>query len=115
MNFFKSSSSVKERTYSYWNYILQNVNDFKNPLFRPQSIYASEVLLPMIYPQTLKYILEQLKFHFECRHFRFWLNMYHRFDSSLLPKENIPNTLSQLIDHTISLNDHARLLEKVIL
>jgi hypothetical protein len=40
--------------------------------------------------------------------------MYHRFDSSLLPKENIPNTLTHLIDHTISLNDHARLLEKVI-
>jgi hypothetical protein len=40
--------------------------------------------------------------------------MYHRFDSSLLPKENIPNTLTHMIDHTISLNDHARLLEKVI-
>ncbi len=46
--------SIKERTYSYWNYILQNVNDFKNPLFRPQSTYASEVLLPTINPQTLK-------------------------------------------------------------
>jgi hypothetical protein len=46
--------SVKERTYSYWNYIFQNVNDFKNPLFRPQSAYASEVLLPTINPQTLK-------------------------------------------------------------
>ena len=45
---------------------------------------------------------------------RFWLNMYHRFDSALLPKENIPNTLTHMIDHTISLNDHARLLEKVI-
>jgi len=39
--------------------------------------------------------------------------MYHRFDRSLLPKEPIPNTLTHLIDHTISLNDHARLLEKV--
>jgi hypothetical protein len=39
--------------------------------------------------------------------------MYHRFDSALLPKENIPNTLTHIIDHTISLNDHARLLEKV--
>jgi myotubularin-related protein 6/7/8 len=89
---------IKERTYSYWNYVLQNVNDFKNPLFRPQSTYASEVLLPTINSQTLK----------------FWLNMYHRFDSSILPRENIPNTLTHLIDHTISLNDHARLLEKRI-
>jgi hypothetical protein len=40
--------------------------------------------------------------------------MYHRFDSSLLPKDNISNTLTHLIDHTISLNDHARLLEKRI-
>ena len=40
--------------------------------------------------------------------------MYNRFDSALLPKENIPNTLTHLVDHTISLNDHARLLEKVI-
>ncbi|CAF1474994.1 unnamed protein product [Adineta steineri] len=89
---------VKERTYSYWNYILQNVNDFKNPLFRPQSTYASEVLLPTIHSQTLK----------------FWMNMYHRFDGSILPKENIPNTLTHLIDHTAALNDHARLLEKRI-
>jgi hypothetical protein len=48
--------SIKERTYSFWNYVLQNVNDFKNPLFRPQSSYASEVLLPIINPQTLRYI-----------------------------------------------------------
>jgi hypothetical protein len=39
--------------------------------------------------------------------------MYHRFDSALLPKENISNTLTHLVDHTISLDDHARLLEKV--
>ena len=39
--------------------------------------------------------------------------MYHRFDSALLPKENIANTLTRLVDHTISLSDHARLLEKV--
>ncbi|CAF1000015.1 unnamed protein product [Rotaria sordida] len=89
---------VKERTYSFWNYILQNVNDFKNPLFCPQSSYASEVLLPVINPQTLK----------------FWLSMYHRFDSALLPKENISNTLTRLVDHTLSLSDHARLLEKRI-
>ncbi|CAF2134637.1 unnamed protein product [Rotaria magnacalcarata] len=89
---------VKDRTYSYWNYVLQNVNDFRNPLFRPQSSYASEVLLPTIFPQTLK----------------FWLNMYHRFDSGLLPKENTANTLTHLVDHTIALSDHARLLEKRI-
>ncbi|CAF1610320.1 unnamed protein product [Adineta ricciae] len=89
---------VKERTYSYWNYVLQNVNDFKNPAFRPQSAYASEVLIPTLNTQTLK----------------FWLNMYHRFDSSLLPKENISNTLTNLVDHTAALNDHARLLEKRI-
>ena len=46
---------------------------------------------------------------------RFWLNMYHRFDSSLLPKDNIPNMLTQLIDHTTSLSDHARLLERVMI
>ena len=39
--------------------------------------------------------------------------MYHRFDSALLPKENISNTLTRLVDHTTSLSDHARLLEKV--
>jgi len=46
--------------------------------------------------------------------FRFWLNMYHRFDSALLPREYIPNTLTHLVDHTVALSDHARLLEKVI-
>jgi len=46
--------SVKERAYSFWNYILQNINDFKNPLYRPQSSYATEVLLPTINPHTLR-------------------------------------------------------------
>jgi hypothetical protein len=55
--------SVKERTYSFWNFILQNINDFQNPLFRPQSTYASEVLLPIINSQTLKYI--RYKFQFQ--------------------------------------------------
>ena len=45
---------VKERTYSFWNYVLQNVNDFKNPLFRPQSNYASGILLPNLKGQTLR-------------------------------------------------------------
>ncbi|CAF0878280.1 unnamed protein product [Adineta ricciae] len=89
---------VKERTYSFWNFIIQNINDFKNPLFRPQSSYANEVLLPTITSQTLK----------------LWLNMYHRFESALLPKENISNTLTRLVDHTTSLSDHAQLLEKRI-
>lgn len=40
--------------------------------------------------------------------------MYHRFDSGLLPKESISNTLMHLVDHTAALSDHARLLEKVI-
>ncbi|CAF5218938.1 unnamed protein product, partial [Rotaria magnacalcarata] len=40
--------------------------------------------------------------------------MYHRFDSGLLPKENTANTLTHLVDHTIALSDHARLLEKRI-
>ncbi|CAF1282534.1 unnamed protein product, partial [Didymodactylos carnosus] len=90
--------NVKDRTYSFWNYILQNIGDFKNPLFRAQSIYTGEVLLPNITAQSL----------------RFWLAMYHRFDSALLSKENLTDTLTRIIDHTTALNDHARLLEKRI-
>jgi hypothetical protein len=40
--------------------------------------------------------------------------MYQRFDGSILPKEDLSNTLMRLVDHTSSLNDHARLLEKRI-
>jgi hypothetical protein len=39
--------------------------------------------------------------------------MYHRFDAALLPKETINDTIHHLVDHTTTLKDHARLLEKV--
>jgi myotubularin-related protein 6/7/8 len=39
--------------------------------------------------------------------------MYKRFDRSIHAKENLNDIISTMKDHTISLEDHVRLLEKV--
>jgi hypothetical protein len=40
--------------------------------------------------------------------------MYNRFESSLYQKEKLNDKLMALKNHTSSLNDYAKLLEKVI-
>ena len=108
------SFSVRDRTYSFWNHVLQHVHDYTNRLFRPQSIYASHVLLPVIDPSTLKYEAQNVPvLGYRPRSSRFWLGMYHRFDGALLPKENVSAALTDVMNRTTALNAHARRLEKV--
>lgn len=40
--------------------------------------------------------------------------MYQRFDSSVLPRENLSKTILTIADHNNMLEDHARFLEKVL-
>jgi len=45
--------------------------------------------------------------------FRFWRAMYCRFESGIHPRENITDIVCMMKDHTESLDDHRRLVEKV--
>ena len=45
---------------------------------------------------------------------RFWRGMYNRFETGIHPRDEMKDILSAARDHTSSLEDHVRLLEKVI-
>ena len=44
---------------------------------------------------------------------RFWRGMYTRFEFGVHPRDSLPEVTSYLADHSSSLRDHCRLLEKV--
>lgn len=43
---------VKERTYSLWGYIANHMNEYLNPLYRPETNVG--FIQPNIAPQTFK-------------------------------------------------------------
>lgn len=44
---------------------------------------------------------------------RFWRGMYNRFESGLQPRESIIDTVCAVKDHSLSMEEHINLLEKV--
>ena len=89
--------SLRESTYSYWDYVQYKINDFINPLYKPNSVYSRQVLKPDTRVQNLKY----------------WRSMYNRFDASVHSDEKLTDRLLMFKNHTTALNDYAKLLEKV--
>lgn len=84
-------------TYSLWDYFQYKINDYLNPLYIPNSVYSRHVLRPDTRIQSLKY----------------WRSLYNRFDSILNPREKMHEALLTLSNNTLSLNEYAKLLEKV--
>lgn len=103
---FSKGNCEKERvalalstsTFSLWDYIQYKVDDYLNPLYKPNSNYSNAVLRPDTRPQTLRY----------------WKALYNRFDDNLISNENPCDALLMKKHHTSALNDHAKILEKVI-
>ncbi len=87
---------LSTNTFSLWDYVQYKVNDYLNPLYKPNSAYSNAVLRPDTRPQSLKY----------------WRALYNRFDPHLNSNENILDALLMKKHHTSSLQDQARLLEK---
>ena len=48
-----------------------------------------------------------------CRVGRFWRGLYCRYDSGIQPRESLLDTVCALKEHTTSLEDHTKLVEKV--
>ena len=44
---------------------------------------------------------------------RFWRSMYNRYDNDLHPRETVLDSLSSIIDHNDSLQDHIKFLSSV--
>ncbi|XP_059484789.1 myotubularin-related protein 6 isoform X1 [Neocloeon triangulifer] len=87
---------LHERTYSLWGYIANHMNEFMNPLYAAEE--NTEVLIPNLAPQNI----------------RFWRGMYCRFENGVHPREVLGDMLLAICDHSASLEDHIRLLNKRI-
>jgi len=89
---------LSERTYSLWGYFSKYTTDMTNPFYKKDLQLTMPVIVPVTNPQSYK----------------FWRNMYCRFEGGIHPRENLSEVVSMLIDHSQSLADHKKLLEKRI-
>ncbi|XP_055379652.1 myotubularin-related protein 6 isoform X2 [Condylostylus longicornis] len=86
---------LSERTYSLWGYMANYMNEYVNPLYRPE---MDEILKANLAPQCI----------------RFWRGMYSRFESGVHPREPLGDLLLASKDHCNSLEDHVTHLSKRI-
>ncbi|XP_014670869.1 PREDICTED: myotubularin-related protein 6-like [Priapulus caudatus] len=88
---------LPERTYSLWGYMLHNMSDYINPLYRRDNKY-NKILKPNTGAQNV----------------RLWRGMYNRFESGVHPRESVMDVLCLAKDQSSSLEDHIQLLGKRI-
>lgn len=86
---------LAEKTYSLWGYMTNHLNEFVNPLYRPE---MDEILRPNLAPQVIQ----------------FWRGMYGRFETGVHPREDICDIMLTSRDHCASLEDHVQYLTKHI-
>lgn len=86
---------LSENTFSLWGYMANHLNEYINPLYRPE---MDEIIRPNLAPQSIK----------------FWRGMYGRFESGVHPREPLGDLLLSSKDHCTSLEDHVQHLTKRI-
>ncbi|XP_046665776.1 myotubularin-related protein 6 isoform X2 [Homalodisca vitripennis] len=85
---------LHERTYSLWGFMANHMHEYLNPLYTAASL--PDMMRPNLAPQNI----------------RFWRGMYCRFENGIHPRENVEELLLVCCDHSSSLEDHIRLLQK---
>ncbi|XP_039441156.1 myotubularin-related protein 8 isoform X2 [Culex pipiens pallens] len=86
---------LAEKTFSLWGFMSNHLNEYINPLYRPE---MDETIRPNLAPQCIK----------------FWRGMYSRFESGIHPREPLDDLLIASKDHSTSLDDHVQLLTRRI-
>uniref|UniRef100_A0A1B0FPT2 phosphatidylinositol-3,5-bisphosphate 3-phosphatase n=1 Tax=Glossina morsitans morsitans TaxID=37546 RepID=A0A1B0FPT2_GLOMM len=86
---------LTERTFSLWGYMANHLNEYINPLYKPN---VDETIKANLAPQCIK----------------FWRGMYSRFESGVHPREPLGDLLLASKDHCNSLEDHVQHLTKRI-
>lgn len=108
------SSRLSERTFSLWGYMANHMNEYINPLYSTED---SGIIIPVLYPQNIKYAHKNTKYTFfvipNYFFYRFWRGMYCRFESGVHPREPLGDLLLATCDHSSSLEDHIKYLTKV--
>ncbi|XP_030557838.1 myotubularin-related protein 6 isoform X3 [Drosophila novamexicana] len=86
---------LAERTFSLWGYMANHLNEYINPLYKPN---IDESIKANLAPQCIK----------------FWRGMYSRFESGIHPREPLGDLLLDSKEHCNSLEDHVQHLTKRI-
>lgn len=86
---------LSEHTFSLWGFMSNHLNEYINPLYRPE---MDEIIKPTLAPQSIK----------------FWRGMYSRFESGIHPREPLSDLLLATKDQCTSLEDHVQFLTKRI-
>ncbi|KAJ8385812.1 hypothetical protein AAFF_G00181680 [Aldrovandia affinis] len=86
---------LKKKTYSLWSFLLDEQQNYVNPLYNP-SLAESQ---PILQPSTLPCL------------FKFWRNMYHQFDRTMHPRQSILKNILTLRAQSRELEITARQLE----
>ncbi|XP_024082511.1 myotubularin-related protein 8 isoform X2 [Cimex lectularius] len=87
---------LSERTFSLWGFMANHMREYINPLYNPK--FCEGVLRPNLIPQNI----------------RFWRGMYCRFESGVHPRESVSESLLVASNHSNSLEEHIKLLQKKI-
>ncbi|KAI5739479.1 hypothetical protein M8J77_019748 [Diaphorina citri] len=87
---------LSENTYSLWGYMANRMEDYINPLYSPDA--HPDFIRPDLSPQNI----------------RFWRGMFCRFENGVHPRENLADVLLATRDHSSSLDDHVKFLQKRI-
>ncbi|XP_067631300.1 myotubularin-related protein 6 isoform X1 [Eurosta solidaginis] len=86
---------LSERTFSLWGFMSNHLNEYINPLYKPD---VDETIKANLAPQCIK----------------FWRGMFSRFESGVHPREPLSDILLVSKDHCNSLEDHVQHLTKRI-
>lgn len=86
---------LSERTFSLWGFMANHLNEYINPLYKPD---VDKTIKPNLQPQCIK----------------FWRGMFSRFESGVHPREPLSDLLLVSKDHCTSLEDHVQHLTKRI-
>lgn len=86
---------IKDKTHSLWSFLLNERQNYLNPLYNP----ALAETQPVLEPSTLPF------------HFKFWRNMYHQYDRTMHPRQSVIKNLLTLREQSKDLEDTVAQLE----
>ncbi|XP_070615782.1 phosphatidylinositol-3,5-bisphosphate 3-phosphatase MTMR8-like isoform X1 [Erythrolamprus reginae] len=85
---------IFEKTHSLWPFLLQRKLEFRNPVYKGRTAYAS------LQPNTLPFS------------FQFWCGMYNRFDKGMHPKQCTLDHLLSCTSQNLQMENNAEDLEQ---
>lgn len=86
---------LKEKTYSLWPFLLDDLKKYLNPVYSPERFTVLE-------PNTVSF------------NFKFWRNMYHQFDRTLHPRQSVLNRIMNMNEQNKQLEQDVKDLESKI-